>query len=369
MSDRFGLDVQFDADRAVIAVRGEVDLLSGPVFGAFVASLLEQGHTSVVFDLSEVSFLGAAGLGVIAETFARLAPPSGRLAHDPVTVRSASPLTLRMLDVTGLGDFVTIEAADPDVVRLGAEQRTGDRSGAVRSGSTNRASDLVRVGSVPASTAVIDGALRLVTALASQTVEGADGVSVSLTRHGRLLTVAATDETIMRMDDHQYGSGEGPCLTAAAEGRWFHVESLAEESRWPTFVPLAREEGISSILSTPLMAHDRPVGALNIYSNTERAFGSRQQELAALFATQASAVLADAGADSTDREVAERIFVALSSRTVIAQAQGVLMTRGGITAGAAAAELHREARAGATTVERHAVAVVASTMRQGGRAG
>lgn len=371
--DRFGLEVDFDADRTVVALRGDLDLLAGPALGAFVASLVDRGHTSVVFDLAELGFLGAAGIGVIAETAAGLAArrreTGGRLVDGAVTVRSASPFSARMLDASGLGDLVTLEAADPDVARLGAEQRTGDRSGVVDGGSPDLAGDLVRVGSIPASSAVIDGTLRLVTALASQTVEGADGVSVSLARHGRLSTVAASDETIMEMDDHQYGTGEGPCIAAAAEGHWFHIESLAEERRWPAFVPLAREQGISSILSTPLMAHDRPVGALNIYSNTERAFGPRQQELAALFATQASAILAEAGADSTDSEVGERIHAALSARTVIAQAQGVLMARDGLVAEAAAAELHRSARAAATTVERHAGEVIASTTPEGGRAG
>ncbi|MEO6495630.1 MAG: GAF domain-containing protein, partial [Ilumatobacteraceae bacterium] len=108
------------------------------------------------------------------------------------------------------------------------------------------------------STEVIDAALRLVTALASATVDNADGVSVTLERHGRLLTVAASDDAVLEMDGHQYDSGEGPCLAAKAEGRWFYIESLDDESRWPTFVPLALEQGIHSILASPLMTADRP---------------------------------------------------------------------------------------------------------------
>jgi len=83
-------------------------------------------------------------------------------------------------------------------------------------------------------------------------------------------TVAATDDTVAQMDRDQYATGQGPCLAAAGEGHWFHVESVDEEGRWPDFVPRARAGGIGSILSTPLMATGgRSVGALNIYSRTE----------------------------------------------------------------------------------------------------
>ena len=312
-----------------------------------------------MLDLADLTFLDAAGLKVIPGAWSRLAEPSGALM-----VRSAPAQPLRILDITGMLEFVQIEpseASDPGLSALGAEERSGDHSLAVTGGSAGLSSDLARVGSIPAAREVVIGALRLVTALASDTVEGADGVSVSLERHGQLTTVASSNDKVLRMDDHQYETGEGPCVAAAAEGHWFHIESLAEESRWPTFVPLAMEQGIASILSTPLMAADRPLGALNIYSNTERAFGTHQQELAALFATQASGILADAGADVTDEELAQRIGDALRARETIALAKGVLMAREGITASAAAAKLHRAARTAEVTVLHHAADIVAST--------
>lgn len=244
---------------------------------------------------------------------------------------------------------------------LGAEEQPGDHSDAVVSAPVG--SDLERLGSIPASNEVVDAALRLVVKLAKATVEGANGVSVSLERHGKLRTVAATNATVLEMDRHQYESGEGPCVAAAAEGHWFHVESLAAETRWPTFVPEAIEQGIKSILSTPLMIGDRPLGALNIYSDTERAFGTSEQELAALFATQASGILADAGADAPDEESAALLADSLRSREIIAVAQGVLMERAGITQDDAAGVLRRESRAAELTVRQHAADIVDSTQR------
>ena len=224
-------------------------------------------------------------------------------------------------------------------------------------------SDLTRVAAIPANLGVVDSALRLVVALARETVGGADGVSVTLSRHGQMTTVASSDETIAQMDRDQYATGQGPCLAAAAEGRGFHIESLAEETRWPEFIPRAIQGGIHSILSTPLLAATRPVGALNIYSNAERGFGAEEQELAALFATEASGILTDAAVDISAEEVGRRLYGVLRSREVIAQAQGVVMGREGISAEDAFARLRRASRQADIPMRQYAHDVVASTRR------
>jgi GAF domain-containing protein len=45
-------------------------------------------------------------------------------------------------------------------------------------------------------------------------------------------------------------------------------------------VPRAKKLGANAILSSPLMARNQPVGALNIYSRTRAAFAAKEQELA-----------------------------------------------------------------------------------------
>jgi hypothetical protein len=316
--------------------------------------LVDQDHPNLVLDIAALEFIDAAGLRVIADSAARLAT-SNRI----LTMRAPPVHARRLLDITGVGTRVRVEDSNPNVAALRTEQLFGVRPSAVGSQSSDLASDLARVGSKPTD-AVVDAALRLVTVLAGSTVEGADGVSVTLERRGQLATVASSNDTVVRMDDHQYATGEGPCLAAAAEGHWFYIESLAEETRWPAFVPRAIEEGIASILSTPLMRADRPVGALNIYSNSERAFGPRQQELAELFASQAAGILIDAGADVIDEGLGKRILDGLLAREIIARAEGVLMAREHVTAEDAAATLHRSARTAAVNVLQHASAIVAS---------
>jgi GAF domain-containing protein len=220
-----------------------------------------------------------------------------------------------------------------------------------------------RIMELPANHEVVDGALRLIVALARETVGAADGVSVSLRRNGVLSTVAASDRTISSMDADQYATGEGPCVDASIQGRWYHAESMSAETRWPDFTPRALELGINSILSTPLMAQANPVGALNIYSRTELAFSPADQEMAALFADQASEILTNAGAQVTDDESAARFAEALSSRETIAQAQGILMERMGVSMTAAFSMLLHSSVVSRETLREEAEAVVRSVLR------
>jgi GAF domain-containing protein len=210
---------------------------------------------------------------------------------------------------------------------------------------------------------LIDGALRMAVSLAGVAVGGADGVSVSLRRRGILTTVAATDQTISTMDANQYQTGEGPCVDASTKGRWFHAESLENETRWPAFTPRARALGIQAILSTPLLVDTHPVGALNIYSLAASAFSARDQELAAAFAAQASSILSDAEASSSDDELSIRFQGALRTREVIAQAQGVLMERDGVSETDAYGALRRFSLGNGTPLYERAATIVGSTRR------
>lgn len=221
--------------------------------------------------------------------------------------------------------------------------------------------NLRQTAAVPSGHALVDGALRLVVALARATVTGADGVSASLHRHGRLVTVAASDQTVSAMDAGQYATGQGPCLSASTEGRWFHSPSLAQERRWPDFVPRALRLGIGSILSSPLVALDRPMGALNVYSRTAGAFTEDSRRLASLFAAEASVMLTEAGVTASDDRLARRLTRALRARQVIAQAQGVIMERHGVDPESAYQHLLDLSRSSQLTLLHRAEAVVATT--------
>lgn len=340
----FSVDVRVVGDDAIVAVRGEVDLVTAAALGGAVDAMIERGRRHLVLDLAQLEFIDAAGLRVFVATLGRLRDVDGTLVF-----RSPSPTILETLEITGLAEVVPLERAEPPRLEppRPAPSPRFDRS-------------LARAAADQARKDVLRAALDLVVVLARATVVGADGVSVSLAGDGGLITVASSDDTVEAMDADQYVTGEGPCLTAAAEGHRVEVESVDVETRWPAFTPRARERGINAILSNPLRAGTRPTGALNIYSRTPNAFGRDGRELATLFADQASIVLMHAS-DDLAQDKGGRLSDALRTREVIAQAQGALMERDGIAADEAFAVLRHSSRRTSTPLRRLAQEIVAST--------
>jgi anti-anti-sigma factor len=350
----FSVTVGFEGTTAVLGVRGEVGMVRAPELGAVLGAVIDR-HRAVVLDLVELDSLDASGLAVIAQGASRLRQSGGEL-----TIRWPSSTIHRPFALTGL-DALRLELPEPNRSHLGAEQPLDGPELVPPSAPPGLVGQRRTVTAVPADHDVVDGALRLVVALARATVGGADGVSVSLRRHGQLATVAATDQTISDMDADQYATGEGPCVDASGEGRWFHAESLGTETRWPAFTPRARALGINAILSSPLLTKDRPVGALNIYSRSVAAFGPKDQELAAVFASEASTILASAAVDVTDEQLAAGVGESLRIRQIIAQAEGVIMEREGIGEEAAYTVLRDFSQRSNRPLRERARDVVAST--------
>ena len=322
-----GFDIQatFVGFVAVLVLHGEVDLTTAPQLRAYLDEAIDQGHRLVVVDLSGLGFMDGSGLRVIDSSARRL-----RLTGGSLSIRSPSPMVRRLLALVGLADLVRDERHETtsDVPELQKTLASPGRSPFL--GSSELYGYLRNVSALPSNDHVVNGALRLVVALTRTTVEGADGVSVSLRRHGRLSTVAATDQTILDMDSGQYETGEGPCVDASVKGRRFHAEFLDTETRWPAFTPKARALGINAILSSPLVARNVPVGALNIYSRRPAAFPVKDQDLASVFANEASIILSEVQADVAHDQRESRLGEALRTRELISQAQGVIMERDGV---------------------------------------
>lgn len=362
----FAVAVSLAGGQAVVAVRGDLDRLSAPELECLLDAVIDRGHRDVVLDLAELEFMDASGLRVVADGASRLGAVQGT-----ISLRSPSVLVRHMLDITGLSKAVRFEDFHDRHGHLGPEQaeqgglRAQGLGTEAAAGAETLARQLRRAIATPALDDMADGVLRLVVALAQVTISGADGVSVSLNRRGQLTTVAASNQTISEMDASQYATGEGPCVDASVKGRWFHVQSLAEERRWPSFIPTAQKLGINAILSNPLVAGERPVGALNIYSRTTGAFSVKDEQLAAVFASEASSILAEAGVGISDDQMATRLAEALLGRQVIAQAQGVIMEREHMSEDDAYTSLRRFSQRTGKPLGERAQEIVASTQRAG----
>ncbi|MBC7372958.1 MAG: GAF and ANTAR domain-containing protein [Frankiales bacterium] len=186
---------------------------------------------------------------------------------------------------------------------------------------------------------VLDAALTMVVTMCHAVIGNADGVSITLPRDGRYNTVAASNDVVLAMDHDQYDTGEGPCLDAARHGERFHIDALGEEVRWSQFVPRARARGIESVLSSPLFDTGKAHGALNIYARTVGAFAVHEKQWADAFALQASVVVTAAQHALPSAQLSGQLVQALTSRTLIARAQGWVMHRDDLDADGAWAAL------------------------------
>jgi GAF domain-containing protein len=174
----------------------------------------------------------------------------------------------------------------------------------------------------------LEETLTRVAHLTVEAVEPADLAGITMRVEGRDRTAVFTDETSPEIDQAQYDSGEGPCVDAYHEQKVTQIRSTREDGPWPEFRRAAAGHGIHSTLSMPLVANKSAVGALNLYSRTEDAFGQDAIEIASLFASQAAIVLANAQAYWDARALGEGLGEAMKNRAVIEQAKGMLMAKG-----------------------------------------
>jgi GAF domain-containing protein len=173
----------------------------------------------------------------------------------------------------------------------------------------------------------LEAVLELVVSLASSSIPDVQGASVSLARQGDVVTASATSDTVRGLDAVQYDAGRGPCVDAIRTGVVQHEMGEALVARWPEFGAAATEFGIVNMLSTPMEARNRPVGALNLYARTEDAFHGGAADTAAVFARHAGAVLANAAAYTDAETTNQNLLDALATRQIIGQAMGIIMAR------------------------------------------
>ena len=163
---------------------------------------------------------------------------------------------------------------------------------------------------------------------------GFDAATVSA-RHGSdLATVAATDQRFIALDDAQYQSGEGPCLTVLDSHDPVWLDDAGElDDGWDHFSRAARDLGIHSTLSMHLpVDSDELAASLNLYSKQQLEASSEQVEHAAHFAEQLAAAILSVDAHRSTAKLARDLAEAMRTRAVIEQAKGILMSDKRITA-------------------------------------
>lgn len=177
------------------------------------------------------------------------------------------------------------------------------------------------------STESFDDLLRGVAELSVRLVGGASTASITLAERGRVITVAAADTLATQIDQQQYERGAGPCLDALRTASVVHVADLRQEQRWGGFGTVMLDHGVTGALAVPLMVRDGAVGVLNLYAGADAGFDERDQQLAQAIAAHAAVALTAALRTYDQVSLSDNLRIALSSRSVIDQAIGIVMGR------------------------------------------
>jgi GAF domain-containing protein len=153
----------------------------------------------------------------------------------------------------------------------------------------------------------------------------ADHAGITLIRpRGRLETVAATDSVVERTDALQYELDEGPCRDSSWRGETLVATDLAAEERWPRWAAKVAASGIFSVLAVELTtAHRERIGSINVYWTRRRVVTADDVAFVNIFARHADLALSGAMNEAG-------LNVALDSRKLIGQAQGILLERYGL---------------------------------------
>lgn len=166
------------------------------------------------------------------------------------------------------------------------------------------------------------------------------GVGISLLSEGNEpLTVAASSEASVLIEELQFAMAEGPCIEAYASRSPVLVPDLsaAGTPTWPGYAPAAHEHGVRAVFAFPLQIGAARLGALDMYRDHTGSLSAQTLSRALAFAEIAMAELLDAGHRPED--AVESIDDSVDNPFEVYQAQGMVMIQLGVTASEAMARL------------------------------
>jgi len=120
---------------------------------------------------------------------------------------------------------------------------------------------------------------------------------------------------------------------------------------------VARNEGIVSLLSVPMMVKDRAIGVINSYTKSEHKFRQEESSILQAVANQAAVAI-------ENTHLSEEILTAkeaLESRKVIERAKGILMKELGVSEDEAYKKIHKKSMDLRKTMKEIADAIILSS--------
>jgi signal transduction protein with GAF and PtsI domain len=134
------------------------------------------------------------------------------------------------------------------------------------------------------------------------------------------------------------------------------VLDVTKESGY-MYPEVARQEGIVSLLSVPMMVKDRAIGVINSYTKSEHRFKQEEISILQTVANQSAVAI-------ENTHLSEEILTAkeaLESRKIIERAKGILMKELGVTEDEAYKKIHKKSMDLRKTMKEIAEAIILSS--------
>jgi hypothetical protein len=177
-----------------------------------------------------------------------------------------------------------------------------------------------------------------------------DGVGLMLVdAQGALRWAAASDQQAEQLEQAQEDLAQGPCTDAFWQRAPVPVRDVTGEGAQQIAAALLGAS-FRAALSVPVELAGGPIGTLDAYARSERAWNESEVSALQACAGVVANLLGHAVAAYTQGRLARQLQVALEHRVVIEQAKGALMERELLDAAAAFERLRSVARSRQRTV-------------------
>lgn len=152
-----------------------------------------------------------------------------------------------------------------------------------------------------------------------RTVPGCDGAVICAPDRGRVNAIAGTWQPAKPSTDL------GPISEALDYREPRRLPDVRNDARWPAFSAELDEAGFRSALVLPLASPQDDPAALTLLSAKPDEFCDASFDIVQLFALHAGTALDNAALYSDCRDLVDQLRTSLRTRSLIGQAQGLLM--------------------------------------------
>ena len=192
--------------------------------------------------------------------------------------------------------------------------------------ATQRLSEFEQLARAFANASDENARLQLAVDSAVTLVDTCDHAGITVNEGGRPFTRVSSDDVVRRANELQYVLNDGPCLNFQRDQDTVVVADLATDQRWPVWAPKVHHElGARSMMSLLVYTDGHSYGALSLYATGDHGFDMDDVAVAQALAGHLALAM------SAEREI-DQLGMAIISRLVIGQAQGILMERLNISA-------------------------------------